>query len=57
MTGNGNGNGAANGNGAVAEILKRTLGGERLSDEDAATLSASAARPTSCATAGSTHGA
>src|SRR5688500_9716355 len=38
MTGNGNGNGRANGNGAVAEVLDRVLGGERLGDEDALVL-------------------
>jgi cyclic dehypoxanthinyl futalosine synthase len=34
----GNGNGHVHGNGAVAEILDRVLGGERLGDEDALVL-------------------
>ncbi|HJS70927.1 MAG TPA: cyclic dehypoxanthinyl futalosine synthase [Gaiellaceae bacterium] len=38
MTGSGNGAGRVNRNGAIAEILDRALGGERLSDEDALVL-------------------
>jgi cyclic dehypoxanthinyl futalosine synthase len=37
-SGSGNGNGRTIGNGAVAEVLDRVLGGERLGDEDALVL-------------------